>query len=268
MNAAPIIASITASDIPMGIRSARHLDHCWRDMMRGRDGVEGDGFFRVMTGENHPLGNVAIISDASNLEVARAAVGPLIDLSLPAMVLYTEGITEGVAQSLVGRGFVPGGAMPAMAIDIERLPARALPPGFNWVRVDAHGSGSAWSDVLAKCFDMPPTLARRFSPESLGADMAVDAPVQFFGITRGGEMAATSMLFLADGLAGIYSVATLPPMRGQGLGAYATAEALRTAHRLGYRVGVLQSSESGHSVYLGLGFQDLGSVSMFIRMPA
>lgn len=75
------------------------------------------------------------------------------------------------------------------------------------------------------------------------------------------------MLYLADGLAGIYCVATLPAEQGRGLAAHVTAEALRAAGRLGYGVGLLQSSAVRHSVYLGLGFRDVGSVLMFIRMP-
>lgn len=75
------------------------------------------------------------------------------------------------------------------------------------------------------------------------------------------------MLYLADGLAGIYCVATLPAERGKGLGAHVTAESLRAALPLGYGVGVLQATEAGHGVYRGLGFTDVGSVPMFIRMP-
>ena len=80
-------------------------------------------------------------------------------------------------------------------------------------------------------------------------------------------MVATSMLYLANGLAGIYCVTTLAAERGRGLGAHLTAEALRAAGRLGYGVGVLQASTAGRSVYLGLGFRDVGSVPTFIRMP-
>jgi GNAT superfamily N-acetyltransferase len=107
-----------------------------------------------------------------------------------------------------------------------------------------------------------------FSPEAVGADMAPDAQVHFYAIRRNGQFVATSLLFLADGLAGIYCVATLPEERGKGLGAHATAEALRVARRLGYRVGVLQSSTEGHPVYIRLGFEDFGGVPMFVRMPA
>ena len=80
-------------------------------------------------------------------------------------------------------------------------------------------------------------------------------------------MVAVSMLYLAGGLAGIYCITTLAEERGKGLGAHVTAETLRVAQRLGYGVGVLQSSAAGHSVYEGLGFRDVGSVPMFIRIP-
>jgi predicted GNAT family acetyltransferase len=98
--------------------------------------------------------------------------------------------------------------------------------------------------------------------------MAPGARTQFFAIRRNGRLVATSLLYMADGLAGIYCVATLPDERGKGLGAHVTAEALRKAHVLGYRVGVLQSSPDGHSVYLGLGFADFASIPLFVRMPA
>lgn len=70
--------------------------------------------------------------------------------------------------------------------------------------------------------------------------MAPTAQTQFFAVLRDGQPVSTSLLYLADGLAGIYSVSTLPEERGKGFGAHATAEALRAAFTLGYRVGVLQ----------------------------
>lgn len=97
--------------------------------------------------------------------------------------------------------------------------------------------------------------------------MAADAQTQFFGIRHEGRLVATSLLFLAGGVAGIYSVATLPEERGKGLGAHVTAEPLRVAHALGYGVGVLQSTASGHPVYRRLGFEQVGSVPLFVRLP-
>ncbi len=78
---------------------------------------------------------------------------------------------------------------------------------------------------------------------------------------------ATSALFLGDGLAGVYCVATLPQERRKGFGAFATAEPLRRVRDLGYRVGILQSSEPGHPVYRRIGFRDVGGVPLYVRMP-
>ena len=65
----------------------------------------------------------------------------------------------------------------------------------------------------------------------------------------------------------MYCVATLKEERGKGLGAHVTAGALRAAEEQGYRVGVLQSSAAGHSIYQALGFSDRGEVHAFVRMP-
>lgn len=158
--------------------------------------------------------------------------------------------------------------MPAMAVDIERMAATALPPEYQFARIGVGENARGWTDALAVGYGLSPAVARLFSPESLGADMASDASTQFFAILKNGRPVATSLLYLTDGLAGIYCVATLPEERAKGLGAAATAEALRRAHQLGYRVGVLQSSPAGHSVYIGLGFEDVAGVPMFVRMPA
>jgi hypothetical protein len=45
-----------------------------------------------------------------------------------------------------------------------------------------------------------------------------------------------------------------------------TAEALKAGQRAGYRLGVLQSSEAGHSFYLALGFRDVGNVYAFMQL--
>jgi len=268
MQQAAIVRSIDSSNDSIGARAARHLDLVWRHMIHG-PGVEQTGkFIRVVTREPHPFGNLAIVSDPDDLASTQAAVGPLLGVDFPGALLYPRGISDAVRGAVGTLGFADHGAMPAMAVDIARMPATSLPPGYALRRVGPGNDGSAWAETLAVGYGLPQAVAHLFSPDTFGADMAPGADVQFFSILRNQQTVATSLLFLADGLAGIYCVATLPEERGKGLGAHATAAALRVAHRLGYGVGVLQSSPMGHSVYLALGFVDHGSVAMFVRPPA
>ena len=260
-----IVQSNGSNRQAVGARAATHLDLVFRHLMRGPGTEQNEHFIRVITGELHPMGNLAIVSDPGDVAVTRAAVGALVEQNLPAAMLYPCGVSDAVAGSVVALGFEPE-AMPAMAVDIERMPATQLPPGYQFTRAGAQ-DGAGWADALAVGYGLPGGLAQLFSPATLGADMAADAGTQFFAVMKDGRAVATTLLYLADGLAGIYCVATLPDERAKGLAAHLTAEALRRAQRLGYRVGILQSSSEGHSVYLRLGFEDLATVPMFVRMP-
>jgi GNAT superfamily N-acetyltransferase len=59
-------------------------------------------------------------------------------------------------------------------------------------------------------------------------------------------------------------VTTLPAARGRGIGSVMVMAPLLSARRHGYRVGILQSSKMGHPVYLRLGFQDFGMLSVYL----
>jgi len=80
-----------------------------------------------------------------------------------------------------------------------------------------------------------------------------------------GKPVSTSCLFLGGGVAGIYSVSTLPEARGKGIGAAVTLRPLYNAHEMGFRIGVLQSSDMGLSIYKNLGFKHLCQIEYFYR---
>jgi len=263
-----ITESIRSMGDATGARAARHMDIAFRRMMSGPGSQQNDRWFRLITGEMHPMGNVALISAGDHVESALEAIAPLIDCGAPAAAIFTAGLSRAVSDAVKTRGFATEASMPAMAVDIDEMRPTALPPGYEWSRIGAGAEGRAWAETLAVGYGLPQPLADLFSPEALDVDMSRDAQAQFFAVLRDGRQVSTSMLYLEDGLAGIYCVSTLPEERQKGLGAHATAEALRVARRLGYRVGVLQSSGAGHPVYLKLGFGDYAQVPMLIRMPS
>jgi hypothetical protein len=116
----PIVVSIASGGGSIGASAARHLDLAIRDIMRGQGAVEDARYLRLITGEQHPFGNMAILSDAHRQEASDTAVAPLLDLKLPTMMLYTTGVSDAVARKLVAHGFSQS-AMPA----ILEAPVRA-----------------------------------------------------------------------------------------------------------------------------------------------
>lgn len=263
-----IVESIDAVAGTIGARAARHLEIAFREFMTGPGSTHHASYLRLVTGEPHPLGNLAVVYVPDDPAAALEAASPLLDCAAPACIIFPRGAGPEVVATLKERGFGIEASMPAMAVDIEAMAATALPEGYDWTRVGDGDDGREWAEALAVGYEIPRGLAEVFSPAELGADMAPDAQTQFFAVVRDGKQVATSMLYLADGLAGIYCVSTIPEERNRGLGAHATAEALRIARRLGYRVGVLQSSSAGYPVYIRLGFGDYAQVPMLIRMPA
>jgi ribosomal protein S18 acetylase RimI-like enzyme len=79
-----------------------------------------------------------------------------------------------------------------------------------------------------------------------------------------GEPIACSSLLLSSGVAGIYLVATVKEARGQGIGSALTLAPLSEARALGYRIGVLGSTEKGLGVYRRLGFREYFKFGIYI----
>lgn len=265
------IASLSAAGDRIGPAVAQHFESVWRAMSGQRGVTCAPRYFRLLSGEAHPLGNCAVIPARADLADVRAAVEPLAALGLPSAVIFADTQAPGgdIAAALAAMGYPRLGAIPAMAVEIGAIKATALPDGYEFERVGSGADSDEWVRQLADGYGLPIGVAQYFAPKAFGADTKTpDAALQFFAVRYRGAIVATSMIYLADGLAGIYSVATLKEHRRKGLGEHATAEPLRQAARLGYRVGILQSSEAGHSVYRRLGFVDVGDIPIFIRMPS
>jgi ribosomal protein S18 acetylase RimI-like enzyme len=95
--------------------------------------------------------------------------------------------------------------------------------------------------------------------------LGLDLPVRNYLGYLNGRPVSTSTVFYGGGVAGIYCVSTLPEARGKGIGAAITLKPLQEARDMGYRVGVLQSSEMGFNVYKKLGFRHLCQIENLYR---
>jgi len=244
----------------------RHMDRTFRRLRSERAEID-PRFVRIITGAPHPFGNFVLCSDSGDADAAQAAIAPRCTSGAPAAALLIGAASSDVDALLRSAGFQPLGVMPGMAVDIERLAPAPSPEGCTLERFTAGEREDAWIDAFAEGYEIPRVAAAEVAPGTMGAGDA-QAPVQFFGLIEAGRIVATSAMVLDDGVAGIYCVSTIPEARGRGLGAFVTAAPLRAAREMGYGVGVLQSSEAGHSVYRRLGFADHGGVPLYVRIPA
>ena len=250
-------------------RIERHFGSAFRLMLRTPQCSQTEHAAMLITGEPHPFGNFASLTRSDAVDAVRASIDALAEVKAPTALLFSGGaVSAPVAEAMAAAGYVDAGIMPGMAVDIDAMAPAAAPEGFTFERVGGGEAGEAWTAAFSDGYELPRGVGEAFGPKSLGGDDAPDATMQWFAVTKNGSMVATSMLILLDGLAGIYGVATLPAERKQGLGAFATAQALLRAKELGYRVGILQASEMGTPVYERLGFRAFGGIPLWVKMPA
>lgn len=171
---------------------------------------------------------------------------------------------------LLNAGLRFEGTAPAMAMDLEALPRdEARPPGLAIEPVRDEATLREFIGVLALEMGTPEgspnpaahhhaALLRTIPPALAGERIAL----RYLG-RLDGRAVATSRISIGGGVAGLYAVATLPDVRGRGIGRAMTLAALDAGRALGYRIGVLQASDSGFPVYRRLGFRTMFDYAVY-----
>lgn len=153
-------------------------------------------------------------------------------------------------------GFTLGDDAPGMAVELARLNEDLhKPEGLSIQLCTSDEEKRRWSQVMGIANEIPEEAS--FIVDAW-ADFLIQAgthAMQPYLAWRHGVPVATCLQFLGGGVTGIYAVATVPEARRKGIGAWVTLYPLLQARELGYRVGVLESSEMGLGVYQSLGFK-------------
>lgn len=165
-------------------------------------------------------------------------------------------------------GFLLDEKSPGMVVELVNLNENIpKPPRFSVQLAEDSSAWQIWSRTLAAGFEAPASaeyvvkgwfdLLSKAKPETMLAYIGWldEKPV------------ATSLLFLAAGVAGIYAVSTIPEARRKGIGAFITQYPLIQARSMGYKIGVLQSSKMGFDVYRSLGFQEYCTIEEYLWSP-
>jgi ribosomal protein S18 acetylase RimI-like enzyme len=168
------------------------------------------------------------------------------------------------APLLSSYGFGFSSDTPGMAMDLQTLAEpRQTVDGLEVRPVSDDESLRIWAHVFTAGYGLPADWEP--SVYELERRLGLDLPVRNYLGYWNGKPVATSLLFIGGGVAGIYNVATLREARGNGVGAALTHLPLEDAREMGYRIGVLQSSELGYNVYKKLGFRHLCQIEYFQR---
>jgi GNAT superfamily N-acetyltransferase len=162
---------------------------------------------------------------------------------------------EDLGEHLLAHGLAHTDGGPGMAVDLLALNEDlSAPVGLTIERAEDIGTLKKWAYASIIGFGLPETYVEAWF--DLFTGMGFELPLRNYVGIVDGEPVATSELFLAAGVAGIYAVATVPDARRRGISAALTLAPLREARAMGYRIGILHSSPMGLGVYRRLGFQE------------
>lgn len=180
-------------------------------------------------------------------------------------VKYRVRVLDGIAideQTLAEDGLERHGGIPSLVLapipHADDKPALKIQPIIDAQTLRHH------IQVVAAGFEWEPdVLARVF------ADRLLDSPAWrgFVGYLDG-QPVASSQLYLTDGIAGIYYVATLPDQRRRGFGEAMTSHAMREGVAAGCDISSLQASPMGLPIYTRMGFQQVGYYRTYVPKEA
>ncbi len=175
---------------------------------------------------------------------------------------YTQ--PSDLGDTLATFGFI-GEEGAGMALDLLSLPeGTVMPQGLVIERVEDTKTMEKFSRVSRVCFEFPDFAGDAFLDcwKSRGLD-SQSIFRSYVGLLND-EPVATSSMFLGAGVAGIYSIGTIPEKRRQGIGFAMTLRPLLEARKLEYRVGILQASKMGEPVYKKLGFREYCKLKQYV----
>jgi GNAT superfamily N-acetyltransferase len=171
---------------------------------------------------------------------------------------------DDLGKHLLDHGFVTHGGTTGMAIDLQEIKKNEHQPDDLIIsEVKDSETLKTWCQVGCTGFGIPERAAGAVF-QWFSKDVEHKIPVKFYLGRVNGKVVATSAVLFAEGVAGIYWVATLPKMRNRGIGFAVTEKPLLVAREMGYRAGILQASTMGAPVYRRMGFKEYSHLNTYM----
>lgn len=165
----------------------------------------------------------------------------------------------GVRECLTAHGLVMAEELFGMVADLGSLDLDVeFAPGVDVVEATADDAAE-WMEMVEVRYGLDAvgsSFVRQVMEENIGHARWWMAKVD-------GVPASKVVLHVADGVAGIYGVATFDAGRGKGLATALTKQALGVARASGCELGVLHSTPMAQELYRSIGFRDVATFELW-----
>lgn len=168
---------------------------------------------------------------------------------------------------LVAHGLHEGDNTPCMAVNLGALAPLTPLPSVTFAQVTTPEQVEQFAMTAALGFEFGAEAAPIFQRIAAGACLPPNPAWVYHLAYLDGAPVATCVTLLHAGVAGLYTISTLPDARGHGIGGEITRLAMLHARSLGYRVATLLASTMGYPVYLRLGFVDIATMGEYAWTP-
>jgi ribosomal protein S18 acetylase RimI-like enzyme len=264
---------VDLSDVAVVSEMERNLVYVFGEFARAVPGGEvcdSPELFWTLTPVAITLFNSLIAArlDPSRADAAiEAAKKRARDQGVPVLWWVVPGdLPSDLSERLIAHGFRHAATMPGMWADLTGIsPPDGRSGGDLTISpLDRQSEAREWCNALCASFGFGAEFAEAYLPAAVAVAANPEGPLRSCALTWNQELVGTASLAFHDGIAGIYNVATLAHARRRGFGAALTLHCMREARTLGASLAVLQASQDGFSVYIGLGFQQCCAVEQFI----
>lgn len=207
-----------------------------------------------------PLFNQVFVFEPPQPENLEAAVAWIAARGVPFWMTVPDHLLDLVRQSTEAAGLVPGeGAMPGMVLaSLEELGS-----GDSFAQIVPVSDPAQLEHVAlvtGEAFGAPLGQARALVPASV---LEEDDMRWFVGYVDG-EPAACGQLLRTGDVAGVYAIGVRAAFRRHGIGEAVTRRVLLAGAEAGCRLGVLQATPMGRSVYRRMGFNETVDYHRFV----
>ncbi len=152
-------------------------------------------------------------------------------------------------------GLVAGSPKPAMILDSGAEQTTAEVPGFVSRRIVDWPTLELFGQTFAKANELPD------SPFWLSSALLLEPNWDLLLGFLNGEPVATGVGYSFAGITGIWGIATLPSVRGRGVGAAITAAVIAAGTLRGSRAAHLWATQLGFPVYRRMGFRHVANTA-------